>query len=77
MEVAFNPVTREFWTEDKIRYSPEEYAVLVSKRQKITRQVHDVKKIFKGFIHDDRVFGQQIPDGKLLMPGFRSSNYGE
>lgn len=48
--IAINDTTDVLYTEDKIRYSPEETALLRTINFQIPKSVHVIKKIFNGTI---------------------------
>lgn len=48
MQIAVNDSTGVMYTEDKIKYSPEEYLIILQKDMNIPIQVHILKKIFNG-----------------------------
>lgn len=48
--IAINAETNIMYTEDKIRYSPQETDLLKKIEYKLPLQVHIVKKIFQGTI---------------------------
>lgn len=50
MQIAINPKTNVLYTEDKIRYSPEETMILRTIDFKIPKQVHILKKLFNGIL---------------------------
>ncbi|MCR4741424.1 MAG: hypothetical protein K5866_00925 [Treponema sp.] len=50
MKIAINEETKVLYSEDKIRYSPEECQLLSKINYQIPLQVHIVKKIFQGNI---------------------------
>ena len=50
MKIAINKTSNILYTEDKIRYSPEEYLLLSKINYQIPLQVHILKKLFQGSI---------------------------
>lgn len=48
MQIAVNDSTGVMYTEDKIKYSPEEYLIILQKDLKLPLQVHILKKVFNG-----------------------------
>jgi len=48
MKYAWNPDTNEIMTEDQVHYNPKEIKFLEGKQ--ISKEVHELKKIFKGEI---------------------------
>ena len=50
MQIAINDTTGIMYTEDKVKYSPEEQRLLQSIDYALPLQVHIVKKVFDGTI---------------------------
>ena len=48
MKIAINKTSNILYTEDKIRYSPEECLLLSKINYQIPLQVHILKKLFQG-----------------------------
>ena len=48
MKYSWNPKTGVVWTEDRVKYSPKEIELL--KGSEITKEVHELKKMFEGEI---------------------------
>ena len=50
MQIAVNDSTGVMYTEDKIKYSPDEYRILLKKKLNYPLQAHILKKVFNGTI---------------------------
>lgn len=52
--VRSTPLGPEVMTADKVRYSPDEVAVLNAGGVEVSKELHNVKKVFSGIVVDVR-----------------------